>query len=410
MGITLPTKLACYTGQCITSVELSDDVLNIHCRRDMRYTMRGAKSGRKGYLNRWLNRTVEDLPVMGVRCRVHIRYAQLAVYSDSYEVERIPFVEAGARVTNRYARFISGLCRFMPVDAVRLYVGLPWQTVKNIDKAYMQRTLDIKRPCDLEGLEYIGVDEVAKAKGQSYVTIVYDLTTGGLLWSHDGRTSEVLEKFFDGLEENVANGIKAISMDMGKAYQLAVRNCLSHADIVFDRFHVMQMYNKALGQVRVAQFKKAEGLDKDLIKGSRFLLLSNQSNLEESERAKLAHLLAANEAINTSHVLKEQLQLLWVQSTSFGQMMAGLMTWCQLAEESALPQIIRVASSLRGHAVGICNYAKHQITNGIVEAKNVGIGMIRKRARGLQDVRYFILKIFQLNSPIDTGILINYHA
>jgi len=30
----------------------------------------------------------------------------------------------------------------------------------------------------LEGLEYIGVDEVARAKGQDYVTVVYDLGSG----------------------------------------------------------------------------------------------------------------------------------------------------------------------------------------------------------------------------------------
>ena len=106
-------------------------------------------------------------------------------------------------------------------------------------------------------MEYIGVDEVARAKGHDYVTVVYDLGSGALLWVHEGRTSSVLGQFLDALNEETANGIKAVAMDMGLAYQCAVKQWLPNADIVFDRFHVMQMYSKALAQVRRALFKGA---------------------------------------------------------------------------------------------------------------------------------------------------------
>ncbi len=54
---------------------------------------------------------------------------------------------------------------------------------------------------------------------------------------------------------------------------------------------------------------------------------------------------------------------------------------------------------LRRHRSGICNYANHPITNARVEAGNVAIGMIRKRARGLLDTEYFKLKIRQTAVP-----------
>jgi transposase len=47
-------------------------------------------------------------------------------------------------------------------------------------------------------------------------------------------------------------------MDMGPAYQKAVRESLPMADIVFDRFHVMKNYSKAIHNQRRLEFRKAD--------------------------------------------------------------------------------------------------------------------------------------------------------
>ena len=64
----------------------------------------------------------------------------------------------------------------------------------------------------------------------------------------------------------------------------------------------------------------------------------------------------------------------------------------------------RFAKSLKKNSLGICNYAKHRLTSARIEAGNVGIGMIRKRARGVRDTDYFKLKIRQLSRPDDKAI------
>jgi len=407
MGITIASKVADYRGQCIKSVEMIEDELHIHCRRDKRFSLRGGHSGWRGCLNRWCRRVVEDIPLFGLCTLVHIEYAQVFINRGKIEVEGLPFVASGSPVTNRYARLISGLCRYMPISAVARYVGMRWNTVKNIDKRWIEKTLPIKHPDDLEGLEYIGVDEVARAKGHDYVTVVYDLCSGDLLWVHEGRTAAVLGQFLSALTEETANGIKAVAMDMGLPFQCAVKKWLPNADIVFDRFHVMQMYNKALAAVRRSEFKKADAEGKKTIKGSRYLLLSNQCNLKDTQRPKLDALLAANEPLNEAYILKEQLQALWDNPLSFDRMSANLEAWCELADESDLAPIKRVAASLRRHACGICNYAKHPISNARVEAGNVAIGMLRKRARGIKDLQYFILKIFQVSAPPDANALLS---
>ena len=64
----------------------------------------------------------------------------------------------------------------------------------------------------------------------------------------------------------------------------------------------------------------------------------------------------------------------------------------------------KFAASLRKHKTGICNYAKHRLTSARIEAGNVAIGMIRKRARGISDTEYCKFKIRQSSLPDDKSM------
>jgi len=101
--------------------------------------------------------------------------------------------------------------------------------------------------------------------------------------------------------------------------------------------------------------------------------------------------------------LKEQLQTLW-QNKTVSSMQAALEAWCQLADETNMTYLKKFAKSLRKHKIGICNYAKYKLTTACIEAHNVGIELIRKRARGIRDTDYFALKIRQLSVSEDESI------
>ena len=152
----------------------------------------------------------------------------------------------------------SGVCR---------HLKLRWETVKNMDKTHLNDTLPALDRTQLTGLTSIGVDEVARAKGHHYMTVVYDMVSGHLIWVGTGRTAEVLSTFLKSLPMATANGIKAVAMDIGPAYQKSVKDYLSNADIVFDRFHAMRNYSQAIKNQRRIEFRKADAKNKYLIKG-----------------------------------------------------------------------------------------------------------------------------------------------
>ena len=134
------------------------------------------------------------------------------------------------------------------------------------------------------------------------------------------------------------------------------------------------------------------------MKGSHYLLLKNADKLNESQAEKLDKLLHENANLNTLYVLKEQFQALW-KAPTIEDMQADLERWCALAEQSTMLYLKKFAKSLRKNRVGICNYAKHKLTSARIEAGNISIGMIRKRARGIRGTDYFKLKIQQSSLP-----------
>ena len=135
-----------------------------------------------------------------------------------------------------------------------------------------------------------------------------------------------------------------------------------------------------------------------MLKGTHYLVLKNASKLNEKQAQKLQNLLSENTNLNTLYLMKEQLQLLWTLG-NVEEMQSALEAWCELADESGLLYLKKFAKSLRSHRVGICNYAKHKLTSARIEAGNISIGMIRKRARGIRDTEYFKLKIRQSSLP-----------
>ena len=165
----------------------------------------------------------------------------------------------------------------------------------------------------------------------------------------------------------------------------------------------MQNYSKTIQNQRRIEFRKANKSGQELMKGTHYLLLKNADKRSEKQTDKLQALLENNSNLNTLYVLKEQLQALWNEA-SYESMVEQLESWCQIANQSNMLYVKKFAKSLRKHCVGICNYAKHKLTSARIEAGNIAISMIRKRARGIRDTDYFKLKIRQSSLPDDSSI------
>ena len=188
-------------------------------------------------------------------------------------------------------------------------------------------------------------------------------------------------------------------MDMSRAYIAAVQTHLSRALIVFDRFHVIQLYHEKLSDLRRELHREAtERMHKDVLKGIRWLLLKNPDNLDDqkNEKARLAAALDLNAPLFTAYYMKEHLRRIWDhpdKRTARRQ----LQGWIELAEMTGIRMLTHFAKTLREHREGILNYYTHRISTGPLEGTNNKIKTMKRQAYGFRDHEFFKLKILGIH-------------
>jgi transposase len=167
--------------------------------------------------------------------------------------------------THALARYVVELCGFMTLQGVANHLGIHWDLVKEIHKDHLHR--HFSEP-NLNGLRRLAIDEIHLGK-KLWKTIVLDLDSGAIVFVGDGKKGSVLRPFFQRLKRAKAR-IEAVAVDFGKAYIAAVRRHLPGAVLVFDRFHLVKLFNQKLTQIRRDTYHHAsEKLQKKMLKGTR---------------------------------------------------------------------------------------------------------------------------------------------
>jgi len=179
----------------------------------------------------------------------------------------------------------------------------------------------------------INLDEFALKKGHGNFALVISAPAEGyVLDVLPNRERETLEKWLDGLSEEQRKAIKVVNVDMWEPYTLAVKAKLAHATIVVDRFHVMKNLNHCLTQARREIQNHAPAEIKEQLKGSRWILVKNQKDLTEKERAKLETIYQVSPELKTCHELKELFRLLFDTLTNRAEAKCALQIWMQQVE------------------------------------------------------------------------------
>ena len=250
----------------------------------------------------------------------------------------------------------------------------------------------------LKHLKHLAIDEIAVSKGHRYLTVVLDLESGAVVFVGDGKGADALLPFWKRLRASHAK-IQAVATDMSPAYIDAVTTYLPDATLVFDRFHVMKLYNEKLSQLRRdLQREATDGPMKKSIKGTRWLLVKNLENLDatKNEHQRLAEILKLNEPLALAYYLKEDLREVWEQADEEAAQ-AHLMDWILRAEISGVAMLIKFARTLRWHAQGILAWYDYPISTGPLEGTNNKIKTMKRQAYGFRDHEFFKLKILALH-------------
>jgi transposase len=284
----------------------------------------------------------------------------------------------------------------MTIQDVAQHLGVSWDVVKDIQKRYLKRHFERPR---LRGLRWIAIDEIAIGKGQRYLTVVLDLLSGAVVFVGKGKGAEALAPFWRRLRHAGAR-VEAAAIDMSPAYIAALQSNLPQAVIVFDHFHVVKQYNEMLSNLRRWLYHKVQDeSQRQVLKGSRWLLLKNPEHLDESrnEPARLAEALALNQPLALAYYLKEDLRQLWSQADK-PEAARFLDDWCRRADVSGIKMLKRFAQMLVRHRDGILAYYDFRISTGPLEGTNNKIRTMQRQAYGYRNQEFLRLKIYTLHT------------
>ena len=74
-----------------------------------------------------------------------------------------------------------------------------------------------------------------------------------------------------------------------------------------------------------------------------------------------------------------------------------MLDWVKQAQESKVPQLVKMAATVMAHRTGILAWYDCHISTGKVEGINNKIKVLKRTAYGFRDERYFELRLYALH-------------
>ena len=284
--------------------------------------------------------------------------------------ESLPAVRARSRLTTRlrtelgYAIAEQGRV----VSESAAHYGVDWSIVHAAFVAHVAAPLAAPLP----PVKVLGIDETRRGRpvfaqdpdtkrwvlacDRWHTGFVDAAGTGGLLAQVEGRTSAATIAWLNAQPAAWRAGITHVTIDLSASYAKAVRVALPDAVLVADRFHLVQLANKVVTDVRQRVIRESEGRrgrKSDPAWAARRRLLTAHERLRPETFAKMWNSLIdtgdAGIQILQAYVVKEELRSLLLLAGTNPQrhvIRGKLDSFYQQAAATEAPEAHRLAATI----------------------------------------------------------------
>lgn len=160
---------------------------------------------------------------------------------------------------------------------------------------------------------------------------------------------------------------------MWGGFPKVIKEVFPNASITIDRFHVMQLVNKALNKIRLSLGLK--GLK------NKSLLMKNGRDLKRDKKTELEQLLNSSPSLRIAYQLKEELRDIYEQKLTVKGGLRLMRRWL-VSAQILFP---KTASTLASHLPEIANYFIARTTSGVTEGINTKIKLILRQSYGFKN-------------------------
>ena len=186
---------------------------------------------------------------------------------------------------------------------------------------------------------------------------------------------------------------------MSRAFIKGARENFGNAELVFDKFHVIQEANEGVEAVRRVEAQQDELKGLQLAK-SQWIFRKNPEAHTERELERIAQM----DLQHLMTVLAYQMRLILqdiYQGHSVTQARKDLKLWCQWVRDKAakkghelLEPMVRVAKMVERHIEGILAHWKEGLTTAFLEGLNSLFSATKRKARGYRTTKNLLAMLY----------------
>jgi transposase len=338
------------------------------------------------------NRCIRHLDVWGRKTFLHFLSRRFRCEDcNKIFTEQLSFVDSHRRQSCAFEMHVYQSCLAATHKSVATREMLSHSTVKEI----FNRLAALKtKSITCNTIKVLGIDEISlKKRHRQFVLVISDISRKCVLAVLPDREKKTLETWIESLSPKTRKSIRFVSIDMWKPYYQAARSKLPHAKVVVDRFHVMKQLNMRLTKLRTTYQKQCTPETQKLLKGSRWILVRNRSELSKKQEEQLILILQACPELSTLYLLKEEYRTIFEKIKCRDKAARFLDAWCRKAKRTGNKFIAKFVNTFKNWRDQILNYFIERITNGFVEGTNNALRVITRMAYGYRNFGNFKLRV-----------------
>lgn len=271
---------------------------------------------------------------------------------------------------------------------------------------------------------HICIDETCLSTGEVWTFITNKdnrCGKGSLVAAVPGtKSDDLISKLIPALGKD-RRIVKEVTTDLSPSMMLIAEEVFPNAYVVNDRFHVQQVYNEAIDDIRVDIRRELISKDNRLMKEAKEKgveyapqTFSNGETMRQVlARSKHAIMMASNKWTDIMRhrmnilfkhypILKQAydlaMELRRIFNLKIDNHEAGieLTKWYDKVEAVNNENFRSVIKTFKNHSITILNYFKRRATNAAAEAFNSKVKIFRSQLRGVRDTKFFIFRLTKL--------------
>ena len=265
---------------------------------------------------------------------------------------------------------------------------------------------------------YMSLDETCLSNGEVWTFLTNKDGHGGkgtLAAAIPGtKSDEIISILVAAMDRSTRRKVKEVTCDLSPSMMLIAAEVFYNAHVVNDRFHVQQVYNAAVEEIRIDIRRQliAEDNNRDkstppvtysngetmrqILARSKHSLMMAQNKWSDIQRHRVNILFKHYPILKTAYSLAMQLRRIFNMKISPTNAMGKMNRWYENVMALGNNNFRSVIKTFKNHAPTILNYFRRRATNASAEAFNSKVKIFRSQMRGVRDRNFFIFRLVKL--------------